>query len=56
MKKPKPKTKPDLPNLFTFQKESGLNVAHFCAVHNISTSSFVLVISNRTLSLENFHS
>jgi hypothetical protein len=40
--KPKPKPKPDWPNLFTFQKESGLNVADFCSVHNISTSSFYL--------------
>jgi hypothetical protein len=40
--KPKPKPKPDWPNLFTFQKESGLNVADFCSVYNISTSSFYL--------------
>ena len=42
MKKPKPKTKFDWPSLFIFQKESGLNVADFCSVHNISTSSFYL--------------
>jgi hypothetical protein len=42
MKKSKPKPNPDWPNLFTFQKESGLNVADFCSVHNISTYFFHL--------------
>jgi len=40
MKKSKPKH--DWPSLLSYQKESGLNVADFCSVHKISTSSFYL--------------
>ncbi|MFT7186612.1 MAG: hypothetical protein ACI84K_002015 [Pseudohongiellaceae bacterium] len=40
MKKPKPKY--DCPSLFAYQKESGLSVADFCSINNISTSSLYL--------------
>ena len=38
------KTKPkhDWPSIFTYQKESGLNIADFCSINKISTSSFYL--------------
>ncbi len=34
--------KHDWPNIFAYQKESGLTVAEFCSIHKISTSSFYL--------------
>jgi len=53
MKKSKPKPNPDWPNLFTFQKESGLNVADFCSVHNISIYS-VYLNKQRSATKSNF--
>jgi hypothetical protein len=38
----KKKHKNDWQSLFSYQKESGLSVADFCSINNISTSSFYL--------------
>jgi hypothetical protein len=38
----KKKQKHDWQSLFLYQKESGLSVADFCSINNISTSSFYL--------------
>jgi hypothetical protein len=38
----KTKSKPDWPNIFKHQKESGLSISDFCSINKISTSSFYL--------------